>query len=331
MVMQLRNARQSVNTKTLAELEAEILEIQRKADSGQHLDERTWRRKNRMCARVKELKKQQVVAEGRQRVVAETTIAAPKEAPQALEFHPLANIFPLLEGAEFDELVADIKTRGLIEPVVVYEDMTLDGRNRVRACEAAGVEVKTEPFEGDEASARAFVISKNIHRRHLTGKQRRDAIAALLKAQPEKSNRQIAQATGVSHPYVAKVRSEMEEAGDVETVTTSIDTKGRKQPARKTPTKPTPKVSDEVLQMTLYCSFCGKSQHQVHTLITHGNRLRPVCICDECVDRCVNIISERRAAVSAASPADDGLGDGDKVVLDIHQQELAAHDPGEPE
>ena len=51
--MQLRNARQSVNTKTLAELEAEILEIQRKAGSGQHLDERTWRRKDRMCARVR--------------------------------------------------------------------------------------------------------------------------------------------------------------------------------------------------------------------------------------------------------------------------------------
>jgi ParB-like chromosome segregation protein Spo0J len=56
----------------------------------------------------------------------------------ALEFHPLANISPLVEGRDFDELVADIREHGLHEPIVVYE--VLDGRNRYRACEAAGVE-----------------------------------------------------------------------------------------------------------------------------------------------------------------------------------------------
>jgi ParB-like chromosome segregation protein Spo0J len=81
-----------------------------------------------------------------------------------LQFHPLPDAFPPLEGDEFDALVADIKANGLREPITIFEGKILDGRNRYRACVKVGIEVKTEPFEGTEADARAFVISKNIHR-----------------------------------------------------------------------------------------------------------------------------------------------------------------------
>lgn len=42
---------------------------------------------------------------------------------------------------------------------------------------------------------------------------------------------------------------------------------------------------------TLYCTFCGKSQHDVSQLIAGPT----VFICDECVDLCADIIREKRA------------------------------------
>ncbi len=39
-------------------------------------------------------------------------------------------------------------------------------------------------------------------------------------------------------------------------------------------------------QKNLYCSFCGKSQHQVKKLIAGPN----VFICDECVELCTQIV-----------------------------------------
>lgn len=87
-----------------------------------------------------------------------------------LQFHPLANLFPLMDGQDFDDLVADIATHGLREAVVVHEGLILDGRNRYRACDAAGVPVRLVPYEGDDALG--FVVSLNLRRRHLDEGQR---------------------------------------------------------------------------------------------------------------------------------------------------------------
>ena len=87
-----------------------------------------------------------------------------------------------MQGAEFDELVADIKKNGLVEPIVLLEDKILDGRNRYRACIAARVDPTFRPFTGDDPAA--YVTSANVRRRHLTAEQKRELIAKLLKANP---------------------------------------------------------------------------------------------------------------------------------------------------
>jgi hypothetical protein len=166
-----------------------------------------------------------------------------------LPFHPLADIFPLMEGKEFEEFVADIDKHGLREEVALYQDQILDGRNRARACGKLGIEPRYQHlrFSNDDG-ARDYVISKNIHRRHLTTEQKRELIGKLLKTAPEKSDRQVAEAVKVSPTTVGTVRSKMEATGDVSKLDTRQDTKGRKQPAKKSkPTKtPTTKPAPEI-------------------------------------------------------------------------------------
>jgi N6-adenosine-specific RNA methylase IME4/ParB-like chromosome segregation protein Spo0J len=98
-------------------------------------------------------------------------------APVARQFHPLANVLPVMEGTDFDRLVADIAEHGLLNPITIHDDMILDGRNRERACCAAGIEATYVPFTGDDPAA--FVLSQNLARRHL-GPSERAMVAARM-------------------------------------------------------------------------------------------------------------------------------------------------------
>jgi len=64
----------------------------------------------------------------------------------------------------------------------------------------------------------AYVISANIHRRHLTDEQRREVIAGVLKARPELSDREIGRQLKADGKTVAKVRHELETTAEVSAV-----------------------------------------------------------------------------------------------------------------
>jgi ParB-like nuclease domain len=90
--------------------------------------------------------------------------------PNPLEPHPFAALFPELPPEELTQLARDIKERGLLEPIILYEGLILDGRNRYRACQIAGVKPRTEKFnaKATKRSPEEFVLSRNLRRRHLS-------------------------------------------------------------------------------------------------------------------------------------------------------------------
>lgn len=75
---------------------------------------------------------------------------------------------------------------------------------------------------------------KNIVRRHLTAEGKRELVAELLKMDAEKSDRQVAALARVDHKTVGVVRTEEEGRGEIPHVAKRTDTKGRRQPGRKT-------------------------------------------------------------------------------------------------
>lgn len=97
-----------------------------------------------------------------------------------MNYHPYSKIWPLMSDKDFEGLKADIKANGLRLDIVAYQGMVLDGRNRERACDEAGVParyVDANVQNNDEALD--LVVSLNTHRRHLSVAQRAFAAARL--------------------------------------------------------------------------------------------------------------------------------------------------------
>ena len=91
---------------------------------------------------------------------------------ERLEYHETASVFPMMNKEDFSALKNDIKANGLKEPIWVYEGKIIDGRNRYEACKELGIEPESQTWDGKDELLIEFVLSMNLHRRHLTSSQR---------------------------------------------------------------------------------------------------------------------------------------------------------------
>lgn len=142
---------------------------------------------------------------------------------QVVSIHPAAELFPLLEGPDFDALVADIREHGLREPGKRDpEGRLLDGRNRMRACEIAGIPFDVVEVDLNGSDPVAYVVSMNVKRRNLTAGQR--AIAAahaweLLRTSPVRGKgrtaARLAADFGIGRESVERARALVAKAPDL--------------------------------------------------------------------------------------------------------------------
>ena len=108
------------------------------------------------------------------------------------KIHPVAAIFPLMVGKARAEFGADIKKNGLREPIVTHLGEVADGRNRLIGCIDAGVEPRFVEWTGT-GSIVDWIISINIHRRHLTDQQRAMIAAKVAEVMAVDGRRRSAQ------------------------------------------------------------------------------------------------------------------------------------------
>lgn len=133
------------------------------------------------------------------------TPRTPKMTPPArygeYEAHPAADIFPIMDDKALESLAEDIKAHGQLEPILVWEGKILDGRNRYLACVKAGKDPYILDAPLSTISGRTpteWVVSHNLHRRHLTtGQKAMIAVKILPRIEAETKAREAARkATG---------------------------------------------------------------------------------------------------------------------------------------
>lgn len=89
-----------------------------------------------------------------------------------MKIHPLANLIPPMSGDEYENLKDSIKSNGLLNPIILFEDSILDGKHRFKACSELKIKPKFQNFHENGVSAIEFIVSQNLDRRNLNPGQK---------------------------------------------------------------------------------------------------------------------------------------------------------------
>jgi hypothetical protein len=210
-----------------------------------------------------------------------------------LEVHEYSTLFPFLKGPAFDALVEDIGAHGLREPIVLYEDKILDGRNRYLACQALGMEVTTRPYDGEDPIG--FVLSVNLHRRHLDASQRAMVAAKLADLGVGANQNTAGTPIGVAAKLLNVGRGSIDRArvvlksGDAEIVK-----------AVETGEVPVSKAADEVKQSKTSASKSKKSGGTKTSKSVTPESTKQSDDADNLVDRLIDVLKEMKPETQEA-------------------------------
>ena len=147
--------------------------------------------------------------------------------------HLVASLFPMIDDESLNALAEDIKKNGQREPIIVAyldeamidEPVVIDGRNRHAACRLAGVEPEFKfvmSLNDRELSPQViadWIISHNLHRRHLTTSQKAmvgQGYLAYLKEEAKKRQIEAVKRGNVSRHSDSPVSPKSDELGSVQ-------------------------------------------------------------------------------------------------------------------
>jgi DNA modification methylase/ParB-like chromosome segregation protein Spo0J len=98
------------------------------------------------------------------------------------ESHEYANLFPMMLDDDFSQLKTSMSESGYDEslPIVLFNGLILDGRNRYKAANELNVTPLFTEFTGTDEQALSFVLRHNLNRRHLNASQKAALAVKLL-------------------------------------------------------------------------------------------------------------------------------------------------------